>query len=183
MKRAVYSLLIFSGALISGLEAFEAPEAPPIEFYQELWAEGKSPFDRKVLPDKPVTQEQVEYVIQSTWKVGEVRFLSVKNKLNQETALLATDPDQPGVTGKLVAFEGGYDPSEIKADIEINGRKLAIKFDQQAISGPTIAQQAAKAVPQQNPNRRVILPGSKSSNSKQPVVRRTQSRGIVLPGR
>lgn len=175
-------LLLWGAVLLPVVRAFEVPEAPPLEYYQNLWQQ--SPFDRKVLPDTPQVEERVDYVLQSTWRIGNVRYISVHNKLNKTNLIIASDPEKSDQGGKLISFNEGKFIDDMSAKIEVNGRAVDVKYDSQLIAStaPKVMPPTAPAARQNRPvTRRVVIPSG--NNNKKPTVNRSSSRGIVLPGR
>jgi len=160
--------------------AFEVPEAPPVEYFKNIWEQ--SPFDRKVLPDKP-QEKPVNFVIQSMWTVGGVRYLTVMNKLDRSSFLVSSDPAESDDGMKLVDFSQGESLLDMAAKIEVNGQTVDARFDDSLMAGGA-AIQAQPQPPQQGGTRRVVLPrGNTNVNQQKPPVQRSRSRGIVLPGR
>jgi hypothetical protein len=175
-----------AGLFVLPADAFEVPESPPIEYYQNIWQQ--SPFDRKVLPDTAPVRAEVDYVIQSTWRIGDVRYIAVYNRKDKSNLVISSDPEKSDDGGKLLSLSEGESINEMKAQIEVNGRKVDVRYDEQfiALKGPKVMapnQGANKAGAKPSSTRRVIIPGRSNSSQKKPTVQRSRSRGIVLPGR
>ncbi len=172
---------LWVGLLIPVASAFEIPEAPPIEYYQNIWQQ--SPFDRKVLPDAPQVEERVDYVLQSTWRIGKDRYISVHNKLNKTNLVIASDPEKSDEGGKLISFNDGKSIMDMSAKIEVNGRPIDVRYDEQlmASAGSKVMPPQPAAASNKRPTRRVVIPAKKTSQK--PAVQRSRNRGIVLPGR
>ncbi|MEM9444185.1 MAG: hypothetical protein AAGA18_02420 [Verrucomicrobiota bacterium] len=121
-------------------EPFRLPTEQPIDDYEILWKE--SPFTRNSSPDADKFSAPAQYVLEA-WTGSEEQNdlrLYVRPRVKDakakgiEWVIISNDGPQEG--NKLLAFNYAESFKELSAEVEIQGRKYTVKYDEQALKKP-----------------------------------------------